>query len=44
LNPAAPAERGELRRRIQELADKQWRDPITGQWKRFGFSTIERWY
>ena len=41
---SAPPPKGELRRRIEELAAKQWRHPITGQWTTFGFSTIERWY
>ena len=41
---AAPAEPGELRAQLAELAGKQWRHPITGAWTRFGASTIERWY
>ena len=41
---SAPPPKGELRGRIKDLAAKQWRHPITGQWTTFGFSTIERWY
>jgi transposase InsO family protein len=41
---SAPPGHGELRARLQELAARLWRDPITGDWKRFGVSTIERWY
>jgi putative transposase len=41
---AAPAERGELQEQLQSLAAKKWRHPITDQWVRFGFSTIEGWY
>lgn len=41
---AAPPNRGELQRQLDELAAKHWRHPISGQRKRFGRSTIERWY
>lgn len=41
---AAPPQRGELQARLQELAAQRWRHPITGEWGRFGLSTIERWY
>ena len=41
---AAPPPRGELRGKLQELADQQWRHPIHGQGVRFGRSTIQRWY
>jgi transposase InsO family protein len=41
---AAPPAPGELRAEIEQLAEKTWRHPITGKPKRFGFSTIERWY
>ena len=41
---AAPPEVGELRDELKRLAAKNWRHPITGQWTRFGTSTIERWY
>jgi hypothetical protein len=41
---AAPPERGELSQVLQDLAEKQWKHPTTGQPTRFGQSTIERWY
>ena len=41
---AAPPHRGELQRRLQELAVQTWRHPISGRPKKFGFSTIERWF
>jgi len=41
---AAPAPRGQLQARLQELAAKKWRHPISGEWACFGLSTIERWY
>ena len=41
---AAPPEKGQLQGQLKELAAKKWRHPISGQWKVFGFSTIERWY
>ncbi len=41
---AAPPPRGELRNELKRLASRQWVHPITGQWVRFGISTIERWY
>ena len=41
---AAPPGRGELKQELGHLAQKAWRHPITGQWTRFGCSTIERWY
>jgi putative transposase len=41
---AAPPERGELAVELKRLAAKMWRHPITGKWKQFGGSTIERWY
>jgi transposase InsO family protein len=41
---AAPPKRGELQHFLDELAAKHWRHPNSGQWKRFGRSTIERWY
>jgi len=41
---AAPPERGELQEQLKILAAKNWRHPITGQWVRFGLSTIEGWY
>jgi transposase InsO family protein len=41
---AAPPGRGELREELHRLAHKKWRHPTSGQWVRFGVSTIERWY
>lgn len=41
---AAPPDKGELKRAIEELASRTWRHPTTGEPVRFGFSTIERWY
>jgi putative transposase len=41
---AAPAEEGELKRRIDELAARAWRHPSTGESIRFSFKTIERWW
>ena len=41
---AAPAPRGQLQRQLQELAARNWRHPISGDWIRLGASTIERWY
>lgn len=40
---AAPAEEGELKTRIAELAARSWRHPTTGESIRFSFKTIERW-
>ena len=41
---ACPPPRGELQSRLQELAARNWRHPVTAEWVRFGSSTIERWY
>ena len=41
---AAPPDRGQLQERLQELAAKKWRHPISGEWVVLGLSTIERWY
>jgi transposase InsO family protein len=41
---AAPAEEGELKTRIAELATRAWRHPTTGESIRFSFKTIERWW
>ncbi len=41
---ACPPSRGELQARLQELAARKWRHPITGESVQFGLSTIERWY
>lgn len=41
---AAPPEPGQLKVELDELAKKMWRHPISGEWRQFGRSTIERWY
>jgi putative transposase len=41
---ANPPAQGELQERIQELADKWWEHPTTGEKVQFSFSTIERWF
>jgi putative transposase len=41
---AAPPESGKLHERLSELAGTIWQHPTTGKPKKFGVSTIERWY
>jgi putative transposase len=41
---AAPADDGELKARLAELAARPWRNPTTGESIRFSFKTIERWW
>jgi len=41
---AAPADDGELKARIAELASRPWRNPTHGDAVRFSFKTIERWW
>jgi putative transposase len=41
---AAPADEGDLKRRIDELAARAWKHPQTGEATRFSFKTIERWF
>lgn len=41
---AAPPDKGALQAELAQLAGKQWQHPVTGEWVRFGVSTIERWY
>jgi len=41
---AAPPPRGELRKTITALVQKQWSHPVDGTAIRFGFATLERWY
>ena len=41
---AAPPARGDLQTTLRTLASRSWQHPITGQHKRFGLSTIQRWY
>jgi hypothetical protein len=38
---AAPPVRGDLTAELKDLAAKLWQHPVTGEWKKFGFSTIE---
>jgi transposase InsO family protein len=40
---AAPPKRGELRKALESLAARTWRQPITGEPVQFAFSTLERW-
>jgi len=39
-----PPARGELQEELRLLADKIWIHPVTGEPRRFGVSSIERWY
>src|SRR5256712_13239567 len=41
---AAPPARGQLQQQLEQLAQKKWRHPISGEWTLLGLSTIERWY
>jgi len=41
---AAPPGRGELKAKLDELAEKEWVHPVTGGKVRLGRSTIESWY
>jgi len=41
---ASPADDGELKTRIAELAARPWRNPTNGDSVRFSFKTIERWW
>jgi len=41
---AAPPSQGRLKAELQDLSQRQWQHPITGEPAKFGFSTIERWY
>ena len=40
---AAPPPAGTLGARLEELAQRSWRNPVTGEDVRFGVSTLERW-
>lgn len=44
LLSAPPTERGGLKREIEWLAARTWPDPIRGEPRTFGASTIEKWY
>jgi len=41
---SSPPGRGELQRALTELAARSWKHPITGEPRRYGVATIERWY
>jgi transposase InsO family protein len=41
---SCPPESGELAVQIEELSQKPWKHPTTGELVRFSFKTIERWY
>jgi len=41
---AAPADDGELKTRIEQLAARSWSHPTTGEAIRFSFKSIERWF
>jgi putative transposase len=41
---AAPADEGDLKTRLLDLAARQWRHPTTNEAVRFSFKTIERWW
>ena len=41
---SAPPTPGELRSQLEELAERTWKHPTTGEPTRYGFSTIERWF
>jgi transposase InsO family protein len=40
---SAPPPQGELQSALEGLAEKSWRHPVTGDWTRFSFASIERW-
>ena len=41
---ASPPGRGDLISEIQRIADIKWRDPGSGEFQQYCFSTIERWF
>ncbi len=41
---ARPAKSGQLQKELGVLADREYLHPTTGEWVKFGTSTIERWY
>jgi transposase InsO family protein len=44
LLASPPREHGALRSALEQLAQKSWRHPMTGEPVQFAVSTIERWY
>ena len=41
---SSPPAKGQLKCQLEELANKIWQHPISGEYRTFAFSTIERWY
>jgi len=41
---ASPPKEGELKAELEKISCRDWCNPITGEIRRFSFSTIERWY
>ena len=41
---AAPPPAGELRQALEALAQRRWRQPVSGLAVRLSFATLERWY
>jgi len=41
---ARPPEKGRLGQELKKIAGQRYRHPVSGDWVRFGASTIERWY
>ena len=41
---ARPPDPGALTKRLDELCQKPWKDPVTGLSMRLSRTTIERWY
>ena len=41
---ASPPQPSELQAALKALAERNWQHPISGLPRRFGVSTIERWY
>ena len=39
-----PPMKGEIKREIRNLSEKQWSHPVSGEKVRFAFKTIEEWY
>jgi transposase InsO family protein len=41
---AAPPERGELGKALEDLAKRCWKHPVNGTMLQFSYATLERWY